>query len=159
MTNINVEIFKRYKPETKLEIISKLTESELLDITKETVLRIIKEAGVGRNEKQSRNKFKTLRLRNRVGNDWNSRVYGLENVKGDRVLLEVYLQGDDIDTTDYCDLTDFLSKRCDVVCCANLHEEFRNGYSHTIPANYYKEDRARVIREILNTYVHEKYGV
>lgn len=44
-TNINVELFKRYAPKKKLEIINSLSESELLSISYTTILRIIKEAG------------------------------------------------------------------------------------------------------------------
>lgn len=158
MTNINEELFKRYKPENKLEIIKKLTDAELLNVSKSTILRIIKEAGVG-DSRQSRNKFKTLCLRNRVGNSWNSTVEKVFNGKKDKIYLDVYIQGDDTDTFDECDLDDFLTTRYDTVTCAKLHEEFSNGYEHTVVANYDKADRARVIREILNTYVHNKYGI
>lgn len=60
-TNINVELFKRYAPKKKLEIINSLSENELLSISYTTILRIIKEAGKGDSGK-ARNKFKTLFL-------------------------------------------------------------------------------------------------
>ena len=41
--NINIELFKRYAPKKKLEIINALTENEFLAITNKTILRIIKE--------------------------------------------------------------------------------------------------------------------
>ena len=44
-TNINEELFKRYAPKKKLEIINNLTAAELLATTPETVKRIAKEAG------------------------------------------------------------------------------------------------------------------
>ena len=51
-TNINTELFKKYAPKHKLEIIESLTQEELLAITPKTVTRIVKEAGEGpRNEK------------------------------------------------------------------------------------------------------------
>ena len=43
--NINIELFKRYKPDRKVQIIMELTEDELLAITPATITRIIKEAG------------------------------------------------------------------------------------------------------------------
>ena len=49
--NINIELFKRYAPKKKLEIINALTENELLAITNNTILRIIKEAGRGDSNK------------------------------------------------------------------------------------------------------------
>lgn len=156
--NINVELFKRYKPENKLEIVKNLTQAELLSVTKATILRIIKEAGRGDRYK-TRNKFKTLRLKNDVGNSWNSTVECVYNGKNNTVYLDVYIQGDDTDTTDYCKIEDFLDMRYDSVTCARLHETFRSGYEHTVVANYNKADRANVIREILNTYIHDKYGV
>ena len=155
--NINQELFKRYKPENKLSIIAKLTESELLSVTTSTMLRVIKEAGTG-DSRKARSKFKTLYLCNRVGNNWNSRVRNIYNWKKDEVFLTVYIQGDDTDTDDTCKMSDFLS-RYDTVSCAKLNESFSNGYSHTISANYDKSDRANVIREILNTYVHRKYNI
>ena len=156
--NINIELFKKYKPDNKLEMIKNLTQAELLNVTKATILRIIKEAGKGDSNK-ARNKFKTLRLIKRVGNNWNSLVESIHNYKKDEIFLSVYIQGDDTDTTDTCKLDDFLDNRYEKVTCARLHESFSNGYEHTIAANYTKEDRARVIREILNTYVHLKYGI
>lgn len=76
-TNINVELFKRYAPKKKLEIINSLSESELLSISYTTILRIIKEAGKGDSGK-ARNKFKTLFLSD-TGNNWNSNVTSIWN--------------------------------------------------------------------------------
>lgn len=45
MTNINVELFKRYAPKKKLEIINSLNSSELSNVTPATITRIVKEAG------------------------------------------------------------------------------------------------------------------
>ena len=44
-TNINVELFKRYKPEKKLDLIYQLNADELLATTPETIKRIVKETG------------------------------------------------------------------------------------------------------------------
>ena len=44
-TNINIELFKRYAPKKKGDIISSLTPSELFAITEDTIKRIIKEVG------------------------------------------------------------------------------------------------------------------
>ena len=95
-TNINIELFKRYAPKKKLEIINALTENELLAITNNTILRIIKEAGRGDSNK-TRCKYKTLFLSD-AGNNWNSNVTNIYNWKKDEVYLSVYIQGDDTDT-------------------------------------------------------------
>ena len=42
MTNINTELFRRTQPTRKLEIIEGLTTSELLDISIDTIDRIIR---------------------------------------------------------------------------------------------------------------------
>ena len=47
-TNINTELFKKYAPKKKLEIIESLTQEELLAITPKTVTRMVKEAGEGK---------------------------------------------------------------------------------------------------------------
>lgn len=156
--NINIELFKRYKPENKLEMIKNLTQDELLNVTKATILRVIKEAGHG-DSRKTRSKFKTLGLMNRVGNNWNSTVDSIYNGKKDEIFLEVYIQGEDTDTTNICGIDTLLSKHSDSTTLAHLEESFRNGYSHVVVANYSKENRAEVIREILNTYVHRKYNI
>lgn len=156
--NINVELFKRYKPAKKLEIIGKLTESELLNVTSSTILRIIKEAGNG-NSQKARSKFKTLRLIGRKGNDWNSTVEDIYNWKKDEIYLTVYIQGDDTDTSVSCSWKEFADLRYDSVCLGKLRESFNNGYDHSVPANYSKSNRAEVIRDILYTYVHRKYDL
>lgn len=142
--NINIELFKRYAPKKKLEIINALNENELLAITNNTILRIIKEAGRGDSNK-TRCKYKTLFL---------SDIY---NWKKDEVYLSVYIQGDDTDTYVTYKLRDFLDNRYEEQCLGYIEESFRNGYSHKKPANYNRADRARVIKAILTAYVECKY--
>ena len=43
--NINIELFKRYKPDKKVQIINELTEDELLNITPATVTRTLQIQG------------------------------------------------------------------------------------------------------------------
>lgn len=155
-TNINVELFKRYAPKKKLEIINSLSESELLSISYTTILRIIKKAGKGDSGK-ARNKFKTLFLSD-AGNDWNSNVTSIWNGKKDVVYLSVYIQGDDTDTYADYKLKDFLDNRYENLCLGKLHESFRNGYEHDVPANYSRTDRAEVIKAILTAYIKNKYN-
>ena len=154
-TNINNIIFTRTAPKKKLEIINSLSQGELLAITYPTILRIIKEAGHGDSNK-TRCKFKTLYLSGAT-NDWNSKVRNIYNSKKDEVYLSVYIQGDDTDTHTFPKLKDFLDNRYEEQCLGKLHESFRNGYEHDVPANYNRTDRARVIRAILTAYVKNKY--
>ena len=154
-TNINNIIFTRTAPKKKLEIINSLSQGELLAITYPTILRIIKEAGQGDSSKV-RCKFKTLYVSGAT-NDWNSKVTNIYNWKKDEVYLSVYIQGDDTDTYEFPKLKDFLDNRYEEQCLGKLHESFRNGYEHDVPANYNRTDRARVVRAILTAYVKNKY--
>lgn len=154
-TNINNIIFTRTAPKKKLEIINSLSQGELLAITYPTILRIIKEAGQG-DSSRVRCKFKTLYLSGAT-NDWNSKVTNIYNWKKDEVYLSVYIQGDDTDTYEFPKLKDFLDNRYEEQCLGKLHESFRNGYEHDVPANYNRTDRARVVRAILTAYVKNKY--
>ena len=153
--NINDFIFTRTAHKKKLEIINSLSQGELLAITYKTILRIIKEAGLGDSNK-TRCKFKTLYLSGAT-NDWNSKVTNIYNWKKDEVYLSVYIQGDDTDTYEFPKLKNFLDNSYEEQCLGKLHESFRNGYEHDVPANYNRTDRARVVRAILTAYVKNKY--
>ena len=150
--NINQELFKRYAPKKKLEIINNLTTTELLNTTTETIKRIVKEAG----KSIGKSRDKTLRInRNRqAGNDWNSTVEAVEYVKGN-LYLNIYFQMDSTDTN---------------ICVK--HEVFFNGdeyhgkhyttnrYGDEVP-NYFtydRQDKAGVIKSILLEYVYTKYA-
>ena len=154
--NINSFLFTRTQPQKKLVAINALSEGELLAITYNTILRIIKEAGKGDSNK-TRCKFKTLYLSGAT-NDWNSKVRNIYNSKKDEIFLSVYIQGDDTDTDVSYKLKDFLDNRYEEQCLGKLHESFRNGYEHDVPANYDRSDRARVIKAILIAYIENKYA-
>ena len=153
--DINNFLFTRTAPKKKLAVINTLSQGDLLSVTYKTVLRIIKEAGHGDSSKV-RCKFKTLLLED-AGNKWNSRVISIFNGKKDEIYLSVYIQGDDTDTYVFPKLKDFLDNRYEEQCLGKLHESFRNGYEHDVPANYNRTDRARVVRAILTAYVKNKY--
>lgn len=154
--NINQFLFTRTQPKKKLEVINTLSKEQLLSVTYSTILRIIKEAGVGDSGKK-RSKFKTLYLKGAT-NDWNSKVRNIYNWKKNLVYLSVYVQGDDTDGEYSYNLKDFLDNRYEEQCLAKLHESFRNGYEHDVPANYDRSDRARVIKAILTAYIENKYA-
>ena len=154
--DINNFLFTRTAPKKKLAVINTLSQGDLLTVTYKTVLRIIKEAGVGDSNK-TRYKFKTLYLSGAT-NDWNSKVRNIYNSKKDEVYLSVYIQGDNTDTEVSYKLRDFLDNRYEEQCLGKLDESFRNGYEHKVPANYDRSDRARVIKAILTAYIENKYA-
>jgi len=153
--NINQFLFTRTAPKKKLEVIESLEDSQLLAITYNTILRMIKEAGVG-DSRKTRSKFKTLYI-DGASNEWNSRVTSIFNRQKDVIYMNVYIQGDDTDTDVWYELKDFLDNRYEDQCLGHIEESFRNGYSHSKPANYNRSDRARVIRSICTAYLHSKY--
>ena len=151
-TNINVELFKRYAPKKKLELINGLSQSELLATTPETIKRIAKEAG--RSIGKSRDKVLRIDQDRRSGNNWNSSVEAIEYIKSN-LYLNVYFQMDSTDTN---------------ICVK--HEVFFKGEQYTgryyttnrygdeVPHyfSYDKNDKAGVIKSILLEYVYTKYA-
>ena len=151
-TNINVELFKRYAPKKKLELINGLSQSELLATRPETIKRIAKEAG--RSIDKSRDKVLHIDQDRRSGNNWNSSVEAIEYINGN-LYLNVYFQMDSTDTN---------------ICVK--HEVFFKGgeytgthyttnrYGDSVPHyfTYDRNDKAGVIKSILLEYVHTKFA-
>ena len=151
-TNINQELFKRYAPKKKLEIINNLTTAELLATTPETVKRIAKEAG--RNIGKSRDKILRINRDRQAGNDWNSTVEAVEFIKGN-LYLNIYFQTDHTDTN-------ISEKYATFMQGDQYHGKHytTNRYGDEVP-NYFtydRQDKANVIKSILLEYVHTKYA-
>ena len=151
-TNINQELFKRYTPKKKLEIINNLTTAELLATAPETIKRIVKEAG----KSIAKSRDKTLRINRdrQAGNDWNSTVEAVEYIKGN-LYLNIYFQ---MDSTD----TNICEKYVTFFHGDQYHGKHytTNRYGDEIP-NYFtydRQDKAKVIKSILLEYVHTKYA-
>lgn len=151
MTNINTELFKRYQPKKKLEIINNLTESELLNTTEETVSRIVKEVGYkwGKSLKRL-----TFRSDFRTGNKWNSEVEDLYICKR-KLYIGFYLQYDNTDTSDDDLFSNFIRRG---EYCGTYQYKDRYGNPQTTYYRYYEEDKARVIRRLLYQYLYTKYA-
>lgn len=150
-TNINVELFKRYAPKKKIEIINSLSNEELMMVNHFTLTKIIKEAGTAFYK--SRDKYLYISNDLRSGNDWNSVVEKVELRKG-VCYIDFYVQGDDTDTNISGKFSDFMK----------LYEYrgrcfFPNRYGDAVPTYfvYYIADKAKVIKSILLQYVCTKY--
>jgi hypothetical protein len=152
-TNINQEIFKRYKPKKKLSIIEALTQDELLAITPATITRIIKETGEP-YYKSRRNKSICVRRVIRTGNNWNSEFTGMELLKG-KLYVSLYVQYSNTDTTECIPYSEFMRDA----------DRFRGTIKTTDlygnPQTYYyfydNADRARAVKSLLLEYVYTKY--
>ena len=153
-TNINVELFKRYAPEKKLEIIDKLNSDDLMKISTATFERIVKETGKGAwSEKRSRNKRLRIRSSLQKGNNWNSTIDEISIYKG-KLYLGVYLQYENTDTSDETTAASFF--RCGETRI-DIRRDDRYGNPRTYYAVYDEEDKAEVARSILKEYVYTKY--
>ena len=150
--NTNQELFKRYAPKKKLEIINNLTTAELLNTTTETIKRIVKEAG----KSIGKSRDKTLRINRdrQAGNDWNSTVEAVEFIKGN-LYLNIYFQTDHTDTN-------ICEKYLNFFKGDEYHGKHytANRFGDKVP-NYFsydRNDKAGVIKSILLEYVYTKYA-
>ena len=151
-TNINIELFKRYAPKKKGDIISSLTPTELFAITEDTIKRIIKE--VGNRRYQSREKELRLSSEYATGNSWNSTIETV-SLRRNRLYIHLYIQMDSTDTTIIDEWSTFF-KRGEYV--GKAFET--NRYGDKIPnyCHYTETDKARYVRSLLYQYVQMKYS-
>ena len=151
-TNINVELFKRYAPKKKLEIIEKLDPNELMNVTLATIKRIVKEAGTSMYK--SRNKrFYISRDRQR-GNSWNSTIEAVELIRG-KLYLDCYLQYENSDCNTFELVADFI-RRGDFTGSVVRGDRYGNDRHYYFI--YSEGSKQRVIRSILEEYVYTKYA-
>ena len=149
-TDINIELFKRYQPSRKREIIESLTTAELFAVTEDTVKRIIKE--VGHAIYKSRDKELRLSSKYETGNNWNSTIETV-SLRKNRLYIQIYIQMNHTDTTIIDEWSTFF-KRDEYVGKAyetNWHGDKIPNYCH-----YTEEDKARFMRSLLYQYVQTK---
>lgn len=151
MTDINIELFKRTSPVRKIEIIKNLTRVELSSISKETILRIVKETG--RRRKGSRNYEFYINPDRRKGNNWNSLVEGIWLYKGKPYIL-IYVQLDNTDSSLSVPFDDFFKKG---EFRGTIKRDDRYGNPQTCYYVYDEKDKAEVMRSICLEYVNTKY--
>ena len=150
--NINQELFKRYAPKKKLEIINNLTTAELLATTPETIKRIAKEAG--RSIGKSRDKVLCIDQERQSGNNWNSSVEAVEYIKGN-LYLNIYFQMDSTDTN-ICVKYEVFFKGDQYTGRHYTTNRYGDSVAHYF--SYDRQDKAKVIKSILLEYVHTKYA-
>lgn len=157
MIDLNKEIFSKKSPKTRLELITKASESDIKSINKDTILRILKDVGEGDATKK-RSRYKTFYLFNRVGNNWNSTIHSIFNAKGNSIQLNVYIQGEDTDMNIMFPLDDFINWNREMITCGSFNEKYSKG-NQTIIARYSKFDRIEVIKYILKQYIIKKFSI
>lgn len=153
MTDINIELFKRYQPKKKLEIIEALTEKELLNLKESTVIRIVKEVG-NFHHRSKRDKLLSINSERRQGNGWNSIFEGVDFYKGE-LWVELYLQYENTDTNMSEEWRRFFRQGNYEGQC---RRDDRMGNLRTYYFTYYESDKAKCIKSILYEYVYRKYA-
>lgn len=152
-TNINLELFKRYAPKRKLEIIESLSQEEILAITPATIIRMVREEGES-HYKSKRDKKLCVRRVIRKGNEWNSEFTGVDLLKG-KLYVNLYVQYDNTDTEDCISYDEFMRDKDRFRGTIKTTDRYDN------PQTYYyfydNDDRARAIRSLLYEYVYRKY--
>ena len=151
---INRFIFSRTRPINKLHTINSITDDNLsvfLNVTERTLIRIIKEVGYGSKGSHSR----SLALMENVGNNWNSTVQNIYIYKK-KAYITFYIQYSNTDTCTSIALSEFLGN-------TDFHGHYtytdRNDNKQTAYFSYTPQEKAKVIKEILLTYIHKKYNI
>ena len=151
--DINIEIFKRYQPKKKLEIIESLTDKELLNLKESTVIRIVKEVG-NFHHQSKRNKLLSINSERRWGNAWNSTFEGVDFYKGE-LWVELYFQYDNTDMNTSEEWRRFFRQGNYEGQC---RRDDRMGNLRTYYFTYNESDKAKYIKSILLEYIYRKYA-
>lgn len=148
---INRFIFSRTRPANKMQIINNADDGNLLNVTESTLIRIIKEVGYGSKGSHS----KSLALMENVGNNWNSTVSNIYIYKK-KAYITFYIQYSNTDTCTSVALSEFLGNTD-----FNGHYTYTDRYDNEQTAyfSYTSQEKAKVIKEILLTYIHKKYNI
>ena len=134
-----------------MELVEKLTATELLGIREDAIKRIIKETG--ENFHKSRNRTLRLAREHRTGNKWNATIEAWNLVKG-RVWIDFYLQHENSDTNTSDTFTRFVHRG---EYRGELQRDDRYGNPRTYHFSFEEGDKARAIRCLLLDYINKKY--
>ena len=134
-----------------MQIINNADDGNLLNVRESTLIRIIKEVGYGSKGSHS----KSLALMENVGNNWNSTVQNIYIYKK-KAYITFYVQYSDTDTYVSVTLSEFLGN---TDFQGNLTYTDRYNGPQTAYFNYSLQAKAKVIKEILLTYIHKKYNI
>ncbi len=147
--DINKIIFSRTAAQKKKQIVQDLSANELLSITTDTIIRIVKETG----SRISKSRDKMLRISERVGNNWNSDMESLYLSKG-KLSVSFYLQYENTDTSTITSFNTFL---CKGEYLGSVVRGDRYGNDRHYYFTYTESDKARCLRAILLEYLNKKY--
>ena len=144
--DLNVVIFSKANATEKKNAVDNATTRELLNVTENTIKRMVKEKGTDGYYKDR----KTLYFGN-VSNHWNAWAKSVELYK-DKLFINFYVQYGSTDR-DECDyMSKFLSSGD---YRGTISYEDRYGNSQTSYYRFYESQKADVMRAILNAYIKE----
>jgi len=150
MFDLNKEMFTRKSAETKKKIVKSASEDDLMRVSKDTIIRIVKEVG----SKCYKSRDKEMRMYGcEVGNHWNSTLESVGTSKG-RLYIGFYVQYSNTDTSDSDWWDNFM---CGGDYRGAIHYEDRYGNSQTDYYRYSRSNKAEVVRAILLAYISRKY--
>lgn len=86
--DINQDLFKRYRPDKKRDIIKLANAEYMLNLSEASIVRMAKETG----QSGSRS-YKRITLTNHVSNNWNAVIEGVDCYKN-KVTISGYVDGD-----------------------------------------------------------------
>ena len=154
--NLNQEIFTRKGAEKKTAIINAATEDDLMRVSKDTIIRIIKEVGskvyMGMGKYSSRDKSLYIPNDRWASNRWNAWVKGIDYRKG-KLFVNIYVQYSNTDTDRDEHYDTFFG-----IGQYNGHLTYTDMYDnpHTAYYTFSRSHKANAIKAILLTYVERK---
>lgn len=149
--NINKLIFSRTAPKRKQESIENLSPKELLSITSDTILRMVKETGSKRYKSRDKELYISPELR--TGNNWNSELESVEIYKG-HLYVALYVQYSNTDTTKTERLEKFL-RPGDYQ--GNILGSDHQGNPRHYYFTYSESDKAECVKSLIITYLRLRY--
>lgn len=157
MIDINKFIFTRTGATKKKATVEALSEDELLRVTTDTLVRIVKEVGDGTSgSARSHNKRMFIPHDLQKGNHWNSNIEALSLYKKG-LWIDFYVQYGDHDTDGtFTETWSTFSRMGDF--CGEIEGEDYYGNTKYYYYKYTPEDKAEVIRSFLLTYIRKKYA-
>ena len=148
-TDVNTLIFSKMIPAKKLDIVNHLTDEELLKVSSNTILRIVKSIGV-----KSRN-YKTLFLVNHISNNLNAEVLSVwtdSNIHN--INLDICVQYYNTDITKVVSMSDFM-KAGDYV--GQLTYTDINSGMQTVYFKFDVRTKALLVKDILRAYLIKRF--
>ena len=154
--NLNQEIFTRKSAESKKNIINAASEDDLMRVSKDTIIRAIKEVGskvyIGNGKYSSRDKRLYIPQERWASNRWNAWVKGIEYCKG-KLYVDIYIQYSNTDT-DRDEHYDTFFGYGDYKGHLTYTDMYDN--PHTAYYTFSRSHKANAIKAILLTYVERK---